>query len=506
MYIDNIKDIISLFNEEDNKEFRAFINRQRQRKNRKDLELFEILSEAHSYPAKEIVKRLYNNDNMNAYHSVRKRLLRHLMDFVVIKRIDEDTTEASSISGMLTLSKFLFENGNDRVGWVYLKKSEQLALSSEQFELLNNVLNSQIEFANSEFAPRFEEIISKREKNKKLADEDERANIATAIVRLKLKEYITNGADVNINHEVTKAMYDYNLYNAAKERPRILYNLLTIVRSAILAKKEYYKFEPLVIESYKQVLSRYGFKKKDHFYKLSILYMIVHILYRTKKFDEALRYLSEMEQELEKYKKSYFIIYYPRYIMLYAATKNLMGDVDESIRITEHALNLNDVQFSDENRLQMTINLAVYYFEKGDFKESNKVIHSIEHTDKWCEKKMGKEWVLRKNLGEVIVLYERGNLDLAFDRIRAIEKQNSVLFKQPIYKRVTTFLNFIKVCIDKPYWVGTQEFYDKVNSNIEHWPVDQEDILASAFYCWLKSKMLKKDFYLVLVETLKGTM
>ena len=73
MYVDNIKDIIHLLNSDDKKEFRSFINRQKSKKNRKDLELFEILCETESYPAKEIVKRLYNELNMNAYHSIRKR-------------------------------------------------------------------------------------------------------------------------------------------------------------------------------------------------------------------------------------------------------------------------------------------------------------------------------------------------------------------------------------------------------------------------------------------------
>ena len=143
MYIDNIKDIVQLLNTVDKKEFRSFINRQRSRKNRKDLELFDILCETGSYPAKEIVKRLYKELNMNAYHAIRKRLLRHLTDFIIVKRIDEDTTSASSIMGLLTLSRFLFDNGNERVGWIYLIKSEQLANNNEQFDLLDNILNIQ---------------------------------------------------------------------------------------------------------------------------------------------------------------------------------------------------------------------------------------------------------------------------------------------------------------------------------------------------------------------------
>lgn len=506
MYVDNIKDIILLLNPDEKKEFRAFINRQRQRKNRKDLELFEILNEPTSFPAKEIVHRLYGNDNLNAYHSIRKRLLKHLIDYIVIKRVGDDTTSASSVMGLLSLSNFLFENGNDRVGWIYLKKSESLAIANEQFGLLNNIYNTEIEYSGSEYAPNLENIIEKWRGNKRLSEEDERANIAMAVMKLKLNAYNTESKEIKIHHEVTKVMYEYDLYNAAMERPKILYNLLSIVRSAILAKKEYYKFEPLVINSYNQLNDSVGFQKKDHYYKLSILYMIAHILYRNKKFVEALKYLAIMKPELGKYKKSYHKLFFPKYILLYAATNNLMGNVKESVRVVEEALAIEKSKLGTEQVLQMKVNLGVYYFELEKYKEANKMILSIEQSDKWCEKKMGKEWVLRKNLGEIIVLYERGNADIAFDRIKSFESHHKNLLKLPMYDRVNTFISFIKISIDKPFEVASKEFYNKVDTTIEHRPVDKEDVLASAFYCWLKAKMLKKPFYHVLVETLNGRM
>jgi len=504
MYVDNVKDIIHLLNNDDKKEFRSFINRQRNRKNRKDLELFEILCETESYPAKEIVKRLYDDLNMNAYHSIRKRLLKHLTDFIVVKRIDEDTTSSSSIMGLLTLSRFLFENDNDRLGWIYLIKSEQLAINNEQFDLLDNILNVQIENANSDYAPKIDQIIEKWKTNKSLADEDERANIANAILQIKLDEYRIHGKPIEIQKEVTKVMYEYDLYNAALERPKIIHNLLAIVRGSVLAKKEYYKFEPLVIESFNQIENSVGFKKKDHFYKLNILYMIAHILYRNKKFKESLEYLMLFKKEITKYAKSYSRKFYPRYLLLYATVQNIEGNVEESIRVIEEALSVNKDILSIQDVLNMKINLGVYYFELEKYKESNKIIYSIENSDKWLEKKMGKEWVLRKNLGEILNLYERGNVEIAMNRIKSFEKQHATLLKLPIYSRVGTFLKFIRVCIDEPYWVSSKEFNARVNETLERWPIDQEDLIASSFYCWLKAKMLKKPFYYVMVETLQG--
>ena len=232
--------------------------------------------------------------------------------------------------------------------------------------------------------------------------------------------------------------------------------------------------------------------------------MIAHILYRNKKFKESLEYLMLFKKDIAKYGKSYSRKFYPRYLLLYATVQNIEGNVEESIRVIEEALTVHEDILSIQDVLNMKINLGVYYFELEKYKESNKIIYSIENSDKWLEKKMGKEWILRKNLGEILNLYERGNVEIAMNRIKSFEKQHATLLKLPIYSRVGTFLKFIRVCIDKPYWVSSKEFNARVNETLERWPIDQEDLIASSFYCWLKAKMLKKPFYYVMVETLQG--
>jgi len=237
-----------------------------------------------------------------------------------------------------------------------------------------------------------------------------------------------------------------------------------------------------------------------------MLYMIAHILYRNKKFKESLKYLELFKKDIGKYGKAYSRVFYPKYLLLYATVQNIEGNVDESIRVIEDALSQNQNILSTENVLNMKINLGVYYFELENYRESNRIIYSIENSDKWLERKMGKEWILRKNLGEVLNLYERGNVEIALTRIKSFEKNYAELLSLPIYNRVGTFLKFIRVCIDKPYWVSSKEFNEKVNETLERWPIEQEDLIASSFYCWLKAKMLKKPFYYVMVESLQGRM
>ncbi len=504
MYIDNIRDIVRSLTEDEKKEFRAFINRQRVRKNRKDLDLFEIMCEDEVYKARDIVERLYGKINMNAYHSIRKRLLKHLMDFVVIKRMDMDTTASSSVMGLLSISQFLFDNSNNRTAWHYLVKAEELAINNELYDLLDNIYNVQIANASDANAPELNRIIERWKENKRLADEDERANVAATIMKMELSKAKLNADTLDLEKEVAAVMKEYNLDEATIERPKLLYNILSIVRSAVLVQKQYFKFEPLVIEKFEQVKSSIGFQKKDHFYKLSILYMICHVLYRNRKFDEALVYLEEFLENIQQYNRSYYVLFYPKYALLYSATRSYMGYNEMAIKILEETFEKDVDKFAINHKLDMKLNLAVYYFQQEDYRSANKVLHSFQHTDGWCQKKMGKEWVARKNLIEIIVQFEMGNVEIALNRIRSFERLYADFLKLPMYARTKTFLGFIKVCIDKPYWISTEEFTETVTATIERWPFEQEDLQAMAFFCWLKAKMLKKGYYQVLVETVHG--
>jgi len=507
MYVDYIRDIIQILSLDDRKEFKQFINRQRSKKSRIDYDLFEILCENDSYPAKLIAERLYGEGyQMNAYHSVRKRLFKHLTDYLVTKRIEDDTTAASSVMGQLTVSRYLFENNNHRTAWHYLLKCEEMATNYELYDLLDNIINVQITYASSPYAPSFDSILEKWKTIRVLSEEDERVNIANTIIQMKLDDYRKNTTPIDLNAEVASVMKEYELQNIAIERPKIAHKIITMARSAILAKKEYYRFEPFVIDQYHRILMNSGFQKKDHLYKLDILYMIAHVLYRTRKFKESSKYLVEFLNAIKEYKGVYSNRFMPKYLLLNASVLSYMGKNDEAIHLLQNEIEHPTVKFKKESELDLYLNLAVYYFQQENFKSAIRTLHRIELSDAKCRKVMGYEWGIRKDLIEVLTQYEMGNVEIAFNRIKSMEKTYSDLLNTSIYARIKTFLGFIKDCINRPEWVSTDDYFNYVNQTLERWPLEKEDIQAMAFYCWLKAKMLRKPYYFVLINTMNGTL
>jgi hypothetical protein len=495
--MDKLKMLVDTMKKTEVKDFRTFIQSPRKLDKRKDLELFDLLTQDSEVENLEL--RLYGKNKREAYHAVRKRLLKRLIDFIVVARIEEDTTAASSVMGYMSLAEYLFERGVDGLAWSYLKSAEELALANEQYSLLNSIYLKQIEHVQLEASEDVNDIIEKKEKIKALADEDERATIAYSLIRKELMHVVVDGREPDFEGIIKLVLTSYNLTNAIITRPKILFNILSISRSAILAKKDFYNFEPYLIARYQSAKREFGFSKNSHFYKLSILYMIAHVLYRNKKFTESLEYLDEMKSDLYAYNESQIALFYPKYILLVAASTCYLGHLDEAIGLLENELE-DRKYFSSKELIKLQINLGLYKFFKKDFRFALRLNSTLGHSEKWYEKNLGKEWVFKKGIMEIIALVEAGNYEIAMNRMRSIERSYSQLFSNPLHQRTKSYLQLMKKFIQDPANFNLEEVGEIIEKNLTTVPAKEEDLQAMTFYAWLKSKLLKRDFYQVLLE------
>ncbi len=499
--MDSLKSIVKTMNSQEIKDFRKFIHSQKKLDKRKDLELFDLLVGNADHQNIELT--LYGKPNKVPYHALRKRLTRKLVDFIVLKRLEEDTSTSSSLMGIISLSKYFFERRADELAWTYLKSAEAKALLSEQFDLLNTIYLLQIDHWNADFADDIHSIIEKRSENKRLLDEDERATIACSLIRKELQRTVLNSKEVDFEGITKLILSSYNLTNALIKRPKILYNILSITRSTILAKKDFYSFEPYLIQQYNNAKEQFGFSKNTHFYKLNLVYMISHVLYRNRKFDAAASYLKEMAEDLYAYNKSHIMLFYGRYTLLLAAVSCYQGKLEEAIDLLEEAAEEDPRLFSPKDKVKIQLNLSIYYFMAEQYDKAIKTGSSFNFSEKWFEKNIGKEWVFKKQIMEVIMQVELDNHEIAINKIRSLERVSSSLFNHPLYSRAKTFLELIKKMISDPLNFKNEATQEKINKYLVVVPEEKEDLQAMTFYSWLKAKVQKRKYYEVLLETVK---
>ena len=498
--MDSIVEIINTFTTDDIKSFRIFINRQKKILNRKDLDLFNLLLEQKHDKPKDIISKLYKVQNTEAYHALRKSLLRHIMDFIVLKQFDDDTSSLPAVTGIIGLARYLFENKKDILAWQYLKKAETLAQNNNYYDQLNVIYMLQIEQAQKQSTLILDEILKKYNENKLLADQNNRVAIALSIVRQKLNEMRLSGNVIDFEYIVNKTIVEYKIRDSFYGKPKLFFQFMSIFRSAVLAGKDYYSFEPFLLKNYNLFLQETGFKTKDNTYKAGLLYMIAHTLYRNKKFNESLGFLEQLKECIEQAGKALTTEYLSRLMLLSAANKFFLGINDEAISILEQALSAQRNFLSQTDVLNTQLNQCFYYLFSQNPSKANQTLLSILHSNKRCEKLMGKEWILKKDLVEVIVQYELKNFDIAQNRIKSIENSYKEFMNQARYERVKVFTNLISKIIIEPEKATTSKFFMEVEKSFTWLPVEKEDIHAVLFYAWLKSKLLDRTAYEVLLE------
>lgn len=501
--MDDLQQIIHSLSEIEQKEFRQFIQRNRFKNSRIDLDLFNLFAVEKKYDKQEILDELYEGKKIdrNAYHSVRKRLVRHLNDFIYLRQIDNDESLEAEISKNLILIRHLFSHNLDKLAWKYLSKSEKLANRSELNNQLQMIYELQIEHYDSHWVDiPLKELVGKRRKVAELAQEDQNLKIIGSFVKQELEKVKIEAQDLDLERILDLLLNTFEMKDSLFRRPKLRYNFVLIARGIILANKEFYSFEEYVIRNYKKILdSGYFDSRPSH--HLNMLYIVSHTLYRTKKFDEAIQYLNSMQQYMELVGKGFFNRLNARYHMLLAACENFRGNVSNAIEILERMNRFRFVLKEDEFNTQL--NLSIYYFQMKDYKKANRLILNMGKTDNWFEKNMGVEWRVKKNMIEVIYQFELGRTEIALDRIVSLERIHKSLFETKKYGRVVVFLGLIKSIIKDPQVVGTEAFLNRVETSFDWVEIEEEDLQAMSYYAWLKSKMTKRDFYPVLLDLIQ---
>lgn len=499
--MDLIQEMIQVLAPEEKKDFRLFLQRYQKKKPDKTHELFQFFAEGNKADRAVLLKKLYPSDeNLVAYHATRKRLIRQLADYIFLQQKKQDSSAEGHAESLLFVARYLFDRNAEAAGWNFLLQAEEIALKSELYLLLNNVYAYQIEKSLSEFAPRLPGILLKKQQALERALEEDRANTAHQVIRHRLMEARTSGTGIQMEKMIHQVLKEYKLTGVLAERPRLLYNIISIFRSAVLASKIFYTFEPYIIQQFLAADKKGVFNRYNHRYKVHLLYMITHVLYRNKKFKEAEHYLGKLFLSIQEYQNSQYHVFYPRYCLLKSAILNYTGRYKEAIELLKKISGQKNFSSDKINTLNVYLNLSTYYFQQEQYHSSITVFRNVQHSDGWLSKIMGREWVLKKDLIECINQFELGHNDLVESRIKSIRKNFRDLFEQPVYKRVQVFLALVEKLNKNPAIASSKAFKDEVANSFVFVEAEREDIQAMTFYGWLKGKMTHRKYYEVLLE------
>ncbi|GAB3854614.1 hypothetical protein GCM10028822_24700 [Hymenobacter terrigena] len=515
--MDDLRTTLLTLSPDDRRDFGRFIQRQRRKTvGRLDSRLYELLVRAKELKTEQLIAQLYPDEpNPVAYYALRKRLMRHLTDYLLLRQRQLDTTAAATVRGHLTLAQYLFEAGIPRLAWTTLRKAEKLGRETEQYEQLNAVYNLQIQHAGSPHAAPLDEILLRYRANKKAADEEERANIADSLLRQRLREARVRGrAAVAVDAILQQILAEYDLQEAFARSPSLLSRLMSITRSAMLVRRDFTSFAVFIERCYNLMERRHGFAPAQRGHQLKLLYMLAHALYRSRRFAESVAYLEKGTALMSAGPGRQFSEFAPRFTFLLAANYAFLRRNAESIGLLEAALR-GPKPLATADDLTARFQLTFHYFAEGKFAKANQALLSLARTDHWLEQHLGLEWLLNRNIGEMLIQIELDNSELALSRLRAIERTIRDLFPAvpadaatatgavPVggpYHPVLTYLSLVRELIENPATAHDHEFGNRVTHLPPFISEEREDLQVISFYSWLRARTLGRPYYDVLLE------
>jgi len=494
--MDHLVQAIQGLHESDKRELMRFMSLKKNKSDRKDVQLLQDLMDGKKERAS--TKKESDRQNQN-----RKRIWNSLGDFIAWKEMQDDSSPIAKMMSNVSLARYLFSVRLHKPGWKFLQKAEELAKHSERFDILKSIYMLKLENSQYEFAEDVKVTIKKIEENNKLLDIDERILIATNLIRYRLNEIKELPRKMSFSNIIEETLNKFDLSYSSFRSARQIHDLLVIIRSTYLVINNLQNFESFASQQYERVLKNNGFDIYNHYYKLEILYMIAHANFRNRDFKKADYYLDELHRNINHFNSDYFSRYYPKYIAMKSNLLSFVGKNEEAIRLCNDILNDKNVKLSIKDSYNINLNLIVFYFYAKKFKQANRLFLFSPHTDDFLLKRMGVEWVMRKNLIYGIVQYELGHEEICLSVIRKIERKHADVLKMYGYERAKNYLNLLKEFMNSPHEFEKNKFYVDAEKQLFTQAFDMEEYKMIAFYGWLKSKAEKKDYYEVMKELIR---
>ena len=486
-----ILSIVNTFNSEDQQKFISYLQLKNKRKDTKNIQLFKLMSQQ-QLDSKSICKKLYNTEHCNAYHALRKRLFQSLIDFTANKNLeDENSVDMQIIKYILASRTYLLQK-NYHIAYKILDKAERLADEHLLYPILNEIYHTKIQYAPNHPKVNIDALITKQKENQAKYQLEDQLNIVYAKLKSVLNSISYEGKVINFEsalHTIVKGQ-DIQLKESLSFKS--LYQILSIANISALVTNKYFEIESFVLKSYK-ILKAKKETEKQLFYQIHIVYIIANTLFRNKRFEVSLEYIKEMEALMSLKKGVYYKAFILKKTLVEALNHNFIDKQDKAIQLVE---NIIKKKHSDvESVLDLHLSLLMFYFQKEDFKTAKSVLSIFYHTDQYYIQKAGIEWVIKKNIAEILLYIELKEEDLFYSRFRSFKRRYTSYLEQIGQNRILRFVNLAEDFYKNVNVVKDPHFLNRVNTLFRVNLFKYEDVFVVSFYAWLKNKVDNNKLY-----------
>ncbi len=490
--MDQLKALIACLNDTEKLEFKQFLNKKNKRHDVKNIKLLDLLETDDINKLKKFVS--YTN-NLDAYHALRKRLTENILLFISQKTFESKHNETYELLRFLVVSHFLFENNLEKMAFKCLEKAEKLAVKLEQYSLLNELLLTKLQYAHLHPQLDLEQLTEEFQINLNNLQREAKMNLAYASIRKEINEINLQGKIINLTDLISQTIRKFKVATVDFMNYKSLYQILFIANEYAAIYQNYNLIAPYVRKTYKYIQSNTDHKEVHIYQHLYILYYLANFLFRSKDFQNSLRYLQHMQELLADH-SSYKVQFQMRYELLLSLNLYFSGEYEGAISTISKALSsplVKNMQDMDDLQLSLTL-----FYAQNNQEKALKQLAKFTHTDAWYEKKYGMLWTIRKNLMQILIYLQFEYTDLANSRIQSFKRRYQKYLKSTHEHRVMDFLRFIESYSLHPGFILKKENQLKVLQMLQ--VEENQDIFNLSFIAWVMSRWQNKTSYQITLE------
>ena len=497
--MDKARALIASLSTEENIQFKDFLQRKRKRDDRLDIRLFDILRSSDDHSAEKVALDLYGSSSKksrNSYSALKKRLVKNLELFIFTQRTQTDNTLLSQAFMYISLCKQLFSKRQNELAMYYLDQASQIADKNGNVELKTLVQSIHIENNTEPDVNSLQKIINEKKNSLELVKTQAEKVMAWSILKKQLENFAFSGQTFPMEH-LNLLLNDSQVKESIQTEPKMLFGLAQLIRKASFTAKDFDHFAEFLSERIKEMEEIGVFTDDNLFHRLHLLYMEAHILYRKRKFGEALSRLENLKSELNRYSKRYQPLFDKKIEMLKSLIYVYTGKLSEALSTTKA---LSRKRNSDEIKAGLSVYNAFFQFCRENYREANKICLRFPVSEKWALSHIGAEFLLKFKMIHIITLLELGHTDIAIGKLEYALRDLEIEKLNPFFVEAKAFLKHTNKWLnDKSYFAETNDDLIQYLSGETGW---KNDIQIIAYNAWIKAKVLSRNYYDVLVESM----
>lgn len=501
--MDILERIIENLTSDEVRRFKILSNRFKADEEKKLIVLFDaIRAGGFEEIEEEVVAQLYGDTtakSKNNYYRLRNKLLSNLEKSLLFYHYNyRNSIESFSHIQIALLFK---ERGMYHEAYHYLRKAEKLALSLDQFSVLEVIYGEMVQLASKDVEVDIEDVIARRKLNhRKMEIERASSEVMGVILQQLRKLNFSRGKQsqsvIALLEQTRKHLEEHeDIFRSSTGKIAIYRAVSTI----LLKKGAFKELEVYIAKAFAEFEAQGAFDRNSHSLKLLMRLWRINSLRKLMRFREEASEIGLFYEDLVQYNRQnyneYVVYFYNSRINNYKLT----GKLDQAGEILREAFQEKVITQNPLNHLYLLISQADQFFNQEIYPRAFETVQQVMKHPRFNA--LDEEARFYLSIFELVVGYESRNYGYTEDRHKSFKKDYKKLLKDEEYAKADAFVDVL-MRMNTAAIEGKKVFIKSAYNNfVRDYPRSEvADNQVIMYELYLQAKTEDRAYYEVFME------